>query len=73
MAKTRNRTQIMLDDELYRKLHNICFAQKNALGIKNASVSKIINTAVTEYINNHYEELNSLFDTYRREGGHIEL
>ena len=63
----------MLDDELYRKLHNICYAQKNGHGIKNASVSKLINTAIEEYIQLHYEELNSLFDVYRQKGADFNL
>ena len=73
MARTRNKVVIMLDDELHRKLYNITFAQKNAHGIKRASISQLVNEAVSEYIDNHYEELNALFDVYREKGSPIEL
>ena len=73
MAITRYKTNIMLDDELHRKLYNIVYAQKHAHGIKRASVSQLVNEAVEEYIKNHYEELNALFDVYREKGSPIEL
>lgn len=73
MARTRNRTQIMLDDELYFKIYNISYAQKHAHGIKNASMSSIVNNALREYIENHKEELNALFDEYRKKGAKIEI
>ena len=71
--RTRNRTSIMLEDELYRKIYNISYAQKNAHGIKSASMSSIVNKAIEEYIENHKEELNALFDVYREKGAKIEL
>ena len=63
----------MLDDELYRKIYNISYVQKHVYGIKSASMSSIVNKALQEYIDNHKEELNALFDVYREKGAKIEI
>lgn len=69
---TRYRTNIMLDNDLYRKLRNIVYAQKHLKGIKNASMSSIIDSAIREYFANHNKELNELLEDYIKKGAKID-
>lgn len=61
-------TAFTLDYDLYHKL-NIIATVKRFYFDKTASMSKIANTAIQEYFDNHADEIQKMMDEYHDKGG----
>ena len=70
----RRRTAgIMIERETYRMLCKLSMIRKGFFCDPTASISDIINDALTEYFENHNEEITKLLAEYHKQGGCAEL
>lgn len=73
MNQLKKITSIVFDKHLYHRLVIISMVRKICFNEKNASVSAIVNTAITEYLQNHDAEIKEMMDKYHNEGGCADL
>ena len=71
MARTRKEVNVMMDKNIHLKLMFVALSQRELNGNKRVSVSEIVNKALTEYFDNHKEEIESALDVMRKRGWDI--
>ena len=64
---------VLLDKELYKKIHTIHMVKNMFYGNKEFTMSHIIESSIREYFDNHNEEIQKLMSQYHDDGGCADL
>ena len=73
MSNEKRQLCIVIDKQLSSKLHMYYTIKRIFFDEKNTTISGIVETALTEYFQNHAEETNKMMKEYHDKGGCADL